>query len=197
MKILFFIPSLCLCIYLFYCIHEKFKHNSTFKKFFYFFIFIGEVFTATTLLNIFLFSTSVQTTFDVIKNYLASYTIYQLIVLVTFRFWDASRIDAKTLIKNTSDELQIAAEFKQNISDEAIKFLNEETSLKNDVAWTKNDKSILEELLERAQNYNKDKEQVDINEFRHRMKQISRAMDFEMKIYSFSWMNSIILRKIK
>lgn len=161
-------------------------------------LYLIEIITVTTIFNYYMGKyegvSNNSSLINTLKNYVFGYTVYQLILLVTFKLKDSLDIDAYTSMKNEIDRCQLWAEFKKKVPDEYI----EKTSgivNRKDVVYTKEQRDVLNEKLGMARLYNK--EEISVEDFRLYLKQQSMQMDLSAKIIGFGWMNSVLLRWFK
>ncbi|WP_231398823.1 hypothetical protein [Bacillus sp. 95MFCvi2.1] len=157
-----------------------------------------EIITATTIITYFIekfeaISTNLSL-LAVLRNYVFSYTIYQLFLLITFKLKDSLDVDAYTAIKNLIDKYQIFAEFDKKIPDEDLKEVNEKVN-NSRMVFNKEQRIYTQKILTMVEAYNSGK--IDVKDFRFALKQESREIDIQTKIISYGWMNSILLRMLK
>ncbi|MGH1144281.1 hypothetical protein [Bacillus pseudomycoides] len=161
-------------------------------------LYLIEIITATTIITYFIekfeaISTNLSL-LAVLRNYVFSYTIYQLFLLITFKLKDSLDVDAYTAIKNLIDKYQIFAEFDKKIPDEDLKEVNEKVN-NSRMVFNKEQRIYTQKILTMVEAYNSGK--IDVKDFRFALKQESREIDIQTKIISYGWMNSILLRIFK
>ena len=161
-------------------------------------IYLIEIISVTTFLNFLIekygILDSSGSRLDILRNYVFTYTVYQLVLLVTFKLKDSLDIDAYTSIKNEIDRCQLWAEFDEKIPIEYIHEINGILD-KPGVVYNRKQREYLFNLVRMFQKYNNDK--IGAKEFRLYLKQESLQVDYAIKIKSFGWMNSLLLRAIK
>lgn len=131
---------------------------------------------------------------EALRNYVFYYTLYQLLLMVTFKLYDAAETDALTAIKSAIDKFQVFAEFDRKISKVDLAQL-QETIYSSKITFAKRHRDQLIELLEYLENYNN--ELISKEDIRGYLKIQSLNIDLKIKTISYSWMNSILLRVIK
>lgn len=129
-----------------------------------------------------------------LKDYVFAFTLYQLLLLVTFKLKDSLDVDAYSLIKAFLDRLQLYAEFDKKIPDDAINVSRFEANNTANVFTKKQRKEIIS-IVDLAEKYNK--KSITREEFRFTLKESSILLEKDLKIYGFGWMNSVLLRIFK
>ena len=156
-------------------------------------VYIIEVLFVTKLITNFI-GTNNDTLLNVFKDYVFAYTLYQLFLLVTFKLKDSLDIDAFTAIKTIIDRIQLYGEYDKKVPEELIKSITEDGQAHGNV-FNENQRNELMKIGQLAGFYNKGK--ISKEEFRFILKDNSLRLDKELKIYSYGWMNSILLRLFK
>lgn len=161
-------------------------------------LYLIEIITVTTIFNFYMEKyegvSNNSTLLNTLKNYVFGYTVYQLILLVTFKLKDSLDIDAYTSIKNEIDRCQLWAEFKKDVPSEYIEMMSDIVNKKG-LVYTKEQRDYINEMLDKARLYNDKK--LKVEDFRLYLKQQSMKMDLSAKIIGFGWMNSVLLRWFK
>lgn len=129
-----------------------------------------------------------------LRNYVFYYTLYQLLLMVTFKLYDAAETDALTAIKSTIDKFQVFAEFQRKIPQLDLISL-QETKVSTKITFSKKHRQELEELIHNLQSYNANL--VSKDDIRAYLKIQSLNIDLELKTISYNWMNSFLLRIFK
>lgn len=129
-----------------------------------------------------------------LRNYVFYYTLYQFLLMVTFKLYDATETDALTAIKSTIDKFQVFAEFNKKILKVDLIRL-QETLDSTKITFSKNHRQELNELIQYLQSYNEDL--ISNDDIRTYLKIKSVNIDLHLKTISFSWTNSILLRLFK
>ncbi|MEC1155656.1 hypothetical protein [Cytobacillus horneckiae] len=159
-------------------------------------VFIFEIITITTIINLLISGSSNETDsfLNILRNHIFAYTLYQLLLFVFFKLKDSLYQDGLAAVKNVSDKIQIHAEFEEQVPLELIDKFREYYD-KNNVTLPKKHKQIINVILDNAILYNN--KEINTQNLRFNLKLISQEMEHESKIFSFSWMNSILLRIAK
>lgn len=131
---------------------------------------------------------------EALRNYVFYYTLYQLLLMVTFKLYDAAETDALTALKSVIDKFQVFAEFDREIPQVDLAQL-QETIYSSKITFAKRHRDQLIELLEYLENYNN--ELISKNDIRGFLKVQSLNIDLKIKTIGYSWMNSILLRIFK
>lgn len=126
-----------------------------------------------------------------LRNYVFYYTLYQIILMVTFKLYDAAETDALTAIKSTLDKFQVFAEFHKKFPQVDLIRL-QETIDSSKITFSKKHRQELDELILYLQNYNEGL--ISKDDIRAYLKIKSINIDLQIKTISYSWMNSILLR---
>lgn len=129
-----------------------------------------------------------------LRNYVFYYTLYQLLLMVSFKLYDVAETDALTAIKSTIDKFQVFAEFHRKIPQIDLMHLQETTNSAK-ITFSKKHRKELYELIQYLQSYNDDL--ISKDDIRAYLKIKSINIDLQLKTISYSWMNSILLRIFK
>lgn len=156
-------------------------------------LYLIEILTVTKII-IYFIGTNSETLLSIFRDYIFAYTIYQLLLLVTFKLKDSLDIDAFTSIKTLIDRLQLYGEFNEKIPTALISTIKEEGQKSGNV-FNKKQRNELTQIASLAEQYNSGK--ISREKFRFILKEKSLQVDIELKIYSYGWMNSILLRMFK
>ena len=161
-------------------------------------LYMIEIISVTTFLNFIIKKYEIvsidSSLLNTLKNYVFAYTVYQLLLLVTFKLKDSLNGDAYTSMKNEIDRCQIWAEFGKKIPDEYIEKFGKIISTPG-VAYNKKQRDYFNKILRVIEKYNSN--EIIVTDFRCYLKQQSIQFDYEIKLINFSWMNSILLRFTK
>lgn len=128
------------------------------------------------------------------KDYVFAYTIYQLSLLVTFKLKDSLVVDYYTSVKYLVDSVQLYAEFDLKIPDEDIEMLSE-VFFDKTVSLDDSERMKCEQIIKFMNDYNE--QSITKEYFRYCMKQMSLDIDMKLKMLSYAWMNSLLLRWLK
>ncbi|WDM23498.1 hypothetical protein [Paenibacillus polymyxa] len=172
----------------------KYIENSQHKLFKHLGIYFIEIIFATSLIVWLIEGTIINKRdfSEILRQYVFAYTLYQIILVAAFKFKDSTEIDALTSIKDIVDKFQLYAEFDMKIPEFEIKKIqlalvnNPKVSMKN------NHRELVRDIVTNTVSYNES--ELNKDTFRFSMKQTSREIDTLLKIYSFHWMNSVLLR---
>lgn len=127
----------------------------------------------------------------VLRDYVFAYTLYQLLLLITFKLKDSIDIDANNALKNMVDKLQLFGEFDRDIPSDVLDGYN--GAIKT-VFFNEDQHKLIETINHLASEYNKT---ISKEEYRMALKSISLDLDMSIKISSYGWMQSILLRILK
>ncbi|UAL53504.1 hypothetical protein [Metabacillus dongyingensis] len=191
------VASLVLCLIL-NVLFRKMKPSTFGHTITHILLYLIEILTVTTIIT-WLLSGSETTGGDstllaVFRNFVFSYTLYQLVLLVTFKLMDSIDTDALTITKNINDKIQLYAEFKKKFPEEDIvkakAYIHD-----SGVSFNNKQREYLLNLLNMVQLYNKN--EISQEDFRLHLKIQSVELDTQLKMYGYGWMNSVLLRFIK
>lgn len=187
--------TLLLLLIIFVILNKKFT-NYFIKLCVHIFIYCFEIMSVCYLMNLacinFELFSSPSNYLEALRNYVFYYTLYQLILTVTFKLYDAAETDALTAIKSTLDKLQVFFEFKKkSLILQEIQEIQENID-STEITFSNKHRLILQELIQNLQSYNSGL--ILEEDIRLYLKSQSLKIDLQLKAISFSWMNSILLR---
>ena len=180
--------------FLFVAVFIRKKKPSTFGHIItHILLYLFEIVSVTTLLT-WLITDNTSSFLILLRNYVFSYTLYQLILLVTFKLIDSLNTDAWTSIKKLNDQAQVFAEFKRKFPEDKY---NESRKIVTDtkISFNAEQRLYLQSLLDMIHAFNN--EEIDIETYRCYLKLQSIELDNELKMLNYGWMNSILLRLFK
>jgi len=125
----------------------------------------------------------------ILKEYVFAFTFYQLVLISVFKLKDSLILDGLTFVKNVADQLQLFAEFNKKVPESVMQDIQK---TQEKAVMKEEHRKCIMNLITLAENYNNDT--IDREHFRLKMKQSASDVDFRMKLYSFHWMNSALLR---
>lgn len=154
-------------------------------------LFLFEIIISTMLINLLIGGFQEESVLGFFKDFLFSYSVYQLILMTLFKLKDSTEIDEINSIKNYIDYLLLHLEFEKEVPKQ-IREIAEEAS-----ECCRNKKQIKKwaRVFEMEEMHRGDL--LSDNDFRFRLKGLIIEIEHEAKIINFFWMNSIILRMIK
>lgn len=129
---------------------------------------------------------------EILRDYVFAYTLYQLFLLMTFKLKDSIDVDANTAVKIMVDKLQLYGEFDKDVPSDVLDGYNE--AIKT-VFFNEDQQKLTETIHHLASGYN-DKT-ISKEDYRMALKSISLDLDMSIKISSYGWMQSILLRIFK
>ncbi|MFT0803260.1 hypothetical protein VSK91_19665 [Bacillus swezeyi] len=155
-------------------------------------LYLIEAVCATTGL-IYLFGVSDEQLnfFEIFRNYVFCFAVYNGLLYFTLRMHDSLVIDSFSTMKTKIEIYIIHAEFKRKIPEDLLKRDIEEV-LNVGISFTKRNRVELQQIVEMCHLYNEGK--IDADELKFWLKQKITMIDHEIKLYGFTWMNSILLR---
>ncbi|AMQ05233.1 hypothetical protein MKY15_11730 [Sporosarcina sp. FSL K6-1540] len=129
--------------------------------------------------------------FEALRNYMFFFSIYQLVLIVTFKLLDSTEVDALNTIKKHIDQSQVFAEFNKEIPDnhkESLLYLikSKKVTLNNKY------RNFSRRILDLIDGYNKG--DLPKDEFRCILKLESLELDLHVKTLGYGWSNSVLLR---
>lgn len=178
---------------------RKKRDNNFLNKFTNILIYLGEIFTASTILNLFLDKETFisQSNFLLIfKDYLFAYAIYQIIIEIILNFWDGTTLDEYNSLHIMIRKFRISAE-ESNLAllkmlidyNKALKKIYESNSFSEfNLETSKNIKTIVEDYLS---------EKTDKSVFKRELDRLLLDIEENRNIVSFAWQHSILLRIFK
>lgn len=158
-------------------------------------LYLIEAITATTIL-IYLFGISEEKLnfFEIFRNYVFSFTVYNGLLYFTFRMHDTLVLDSLTALRTRLERYMIHIEFEKIIPDELLK--QDKKDISNEgVSFRQKDREELKQIINSCNKYNLGK--MKPNDLRFILKKKIAAIDHDIKCYGFTWMNSIFLRMFK
>ncbi|MCY8328882.1 hypothetical protein MOC47_08480 [Bacillus spizizenii] len=158
-------------------------------------LYLIEAITATTIL-IYLFGISEEKLnfFEIFRNYVFSFTVYNGLLYFTFRMHDTLVLDSLTALRTRLERYMIHTEFEKIIPDELLK--QDKKDISNEgVSFRQKDREELKQIINSCNKYNLGK--MKPNDLRFILKKKIAAIDHDIKCYGFTWMNSIFLRMFK
>lgn len=132
---------------------------------------------------------------SIIKEYVFSYTVYQLLLISVFKLYDSLHIDALSAMRKQIDRIQLYAEYNKKVPEDLLIKIKSEYIDNRKTVLNTGQRNFLLNVMELTKRYNTDV--ITKDEFRFIMKQESLALDHSQKVYNFHWMNSILLRMFK
>ncbi|MGG0052087.1 hypothetical protein [Bacillus atrophaeus] len=158
-------------------------------------LYLIEAVTATTIL-IYLFGISEEKLnfFEIFRNYVFCFTVYNGLLYFTFRMHDTLVLDSLTALRTRLERYMIHTEFEKIIPDELLK--QDKKDISNEgVSFRQKDREELKQIINSCYKYNLGK--LKPNDLRFILKKKIAAIDHDIKCYGFTWMNSIFLRMFK
>ncbi|EME72283.1 hypothetical protein OZL92_17010 [Bacillus sonorensis] len=158
-------------------------------------LYLMEAVIATTIL-IYLFGVSEEKLnfFEIFRNYVFCFTVYNGLLYFTFRMHDSLVLDSLTALRTRIEKYMIHAEFEKIIPDELLE--RDKKYISDDgISFRQKDKEELKQIIEACYLYNQGK--FKPNDFRFVLKKKIATIDHDIKCYGFTWMNSIFLRTFK
>ncbi|MCY9156276.1 hypothetical protein [Bacillus haynesii] len=155
-------------------------------------LYLIEAVCATTVL-IYLFGVSDEKVnfFDIFRNYVFCFAVYNGFFYFTIRMHDSLTIDSLSTMKTKIELYTIHAEFKRKIPEDSLK-KDIEGAMNDGISFTTKNREELRRIVEMCQLYNENK--IEADELRFWLKQKTAMLDHEIRFYGFTWMNSILLR---
>lgn len=127
----------------------------------------------------------------VLRDYVFAYTLYQLILLVSFKIKDSIDIDANNALKSIVDRFQLFGEFDKEVPTDVVERYRREM---NEVFFNDEQQELIEKIFILVSDYNKTRQK---DEYRLALKSISIDIDMQIKISNYGWMQSVFLRILK
>ncbi|MFT4400486.1 hypothetical protein ACMX2I_10650 [Bacillus sp. SW14] len=158
-------------------------------------LYLIEAVTATTIL-IYLFGISEEKLnfFEIFRNYVFCFTVYNGLLYFTFRMHDTLVLDSLTALRTRLERYMIHTEFEKNIPDELLK--RDKKDISNEgISFRQKDREELKQIIHSCYKYNLGK--LKPNDLRFILKKKIATIDHDIKCYGFTWMNSIFLRMFK
>lgn len=132
--------------------------------------------------------------FEALRNYMFYFSVYQLLLIVTFKLFDSAKIDALNAIKKFVDQSQVLAEFKEKVPEDQINKFHYMLNSKK-VTMNRKLREYGNKILNLILIYNN--EEIASDKFRCKLKLESLEIDLMIKEFGYSWINSILLRIFK
>lgn len=132
--------------------------------------------------------------FEALRNYMFYFSVYQLLLIVTFKLFDSAKIDTLNAIKKFVDQSQVLAEFKEKVPENQIDKFRYMLNSKQ-VTMDRKLRAYGDNILNLILMYNNQK--IAIDKFRCALKLESLEIDLMVKEFGYSWINSILLRIFK
>jgi len=161
-------------------------------------LYLFEIILITYLMNItfleFELFNPPSTYLEALRNYMFYFSIYQFVLMVTFKLFDSTEVDALNAIKKHIDQSQVFAEFNKQIPNHHKEKLLYLINSKK-VTLNKKHRDFSQKVLELIENYNQGNLHKD--EFRCILKLESLELDLYIKTFGYNWINSVLLRIFK
>ncbi|PJN48802.1 hypothetical protein PAEAM_56640 [Paenibacillus sp. GM1FR] len=169
---------------------RKYKSNFIYilKHYMLFFV---EIIISSMLINLLIGGFKDNTILSFFKDFIFSYSIYQLVLLTVFKLKDSTTTDTFTAMKNYLDNHLLHLEFGRPLSP-GISLNGNKIS---DGCRNKNHRLIWVNLIKLEKMYSRGLLRGD--DYKFTLKKVAIDIEHQSKINNFFWMNSILLRIIK